>query len=104
MTKILCRDFKQGTEFGLIMEFWGCPGFMKTKPPKQSPEKKNGQEALAAIAAWHNAKQQVEPSIFRENGEISHPSNIQFPQKPLRSANGPPKWVYYSLKMSEHVV
>ena len=57
------RDFKQGTEFGLIMEFWGCPRFMKTKPPKQSPEKKTGQEALAAIAAWHNAKQQVEPSL-----------------------------------------
>lgn len=87
------------------MEFWGCPTFMKTKPPKQSPEK-NRTRGLGSHCrlAQCEATSGTEPSIFRENGEISHPSDIQFPQKPLKSANGPPKWVYYSLKMSEHVV
>ena len=89
------------------MEFWGCPTFMKTKPPKQSPEKKTGQEALAAIAAWHNAKQQVEPSLrfFEKTLRFHiHPTS-NFPIKTSQICKWTSKMaLFFRLKMSEHVV
>jgi hypothetical protein len=39
------------------------PNIYEDKTTQTISRKKTGQEALAAIAAWHNAKQQVEPSL-----------------------------------------